>query len=90
MNTKKDKIIEVFKEIHGDRVPMFRWIEYPYMRYWFNYNECSIDCECGINININLSEEEVNYNNVINIIYELEDKIRTEYKKYNIYLYYDD
>ena len=89
--TRANKIKEVFKQIHGNRVPMFRWINYHHMEYWYNEETDEIECDCGISITFDCQDEDINYETVSNAINELEDKVRTEYlNKHNIYLYYDD
>ena len=92
MNEKRTQIIkEVFKDIHGNLVPMFRWINYPHMKYYYNEDTDTIDCDCGINVNVSLKDEEISYDTILQLLYDLEDKVRDKYlKEHNIYLYYDD
>lgn len=90
-NSRKNKIIQVFKEIHGIKVPMFRWLNYESMRYWYNEFTDSIDCECGTSIRLDISDEDINYDTILDALYNLEDKVREEFqRKHNINLYYED
>lgn len=90
-NIRSEKIKRVFKDIHGIKVPMFRWVNYSPMRYWYNEKTDSIECECGISIPFDVPNEDIDYNTVLDSLYQLEDKVRFEYKtKHNISLYYED
>ena len=92
MNEKRTQIIkEVFNDIHGIKVPMFRWINYPHMRYSYNEETDTIDCDCGINVNVSLKDEEISWGTISQLLDELEDKVRDKYlKEHNIYLHYGD
>ena len=92
MENKRTQIIkEIFKDIHGIKVPMFRWINYPHMEYYYNEDTDTIDCNCGINVNVSLKDEEISYDTILQLLYDLENKVRDKYlKEHNIYLYYDD
>ena len=92
MENKRTQIIkEIFKDIHGIKVPMFRWINYPHMEYYYNEDTDTIDCDCGINVNVSLKDEEISYDTILQLLYDLENKVRDKYlKEHNIYLYYDD
>ena len=86
-----DLINKEFSRIHGCKIPMFRWENYSPMRYWYNEETNSFDCDCGLSVAFIISNDDINYESVSNAINELEDKVRTEYlNKHNIYLYYDD
>lgn len=90
-NTRSDLINKEFNRIHGCKIPMFRWINYSPMRYWYNEETNSLDCDCGLSVDFKVSNEDINYESVYNAITELEDKVRNEYlNNHNIYLYYDD
>ena len=92
MEKKRTQIIaEVFKDIHGNLVPMFRWINYPHMEYYYNEETDTIDCDCGVWVVVSLKDEEISYDTILQLLYDLEDKVREKYlKEQNIYLYYDD
>ena len=87
---RANKIKEVFKEIHGNLVPMFRWINYRHMEYWYNEETDEIECDCGISITFDCQDENINYDTVLNALYKLQDKVWEFYKeKLNILLYDD-
>lgn len=92
MNIERKKIIDkVFKDIHGDRVPMFRWVNHASMEYYYNEETDTLDCDCGIFVDIHLEDNEITYSTLIEVIYLLEEKVHAEFhEKHNIYLHYGD
>ena len=87
---RANKIKEVFKMIHGTRVPMFRWINYRHMEYWYNEETDEMECECGARITFDCQDEDINYNTVLNAIYNLQDEVCTIFKEKHNILLYDD
>lgn len=90
-NIRSQLIKKEFDRIHGSKIPMFRWINYSPMRYWYNEETNSFDCDCGLSVVFTVPNENINYSSVSSAIDELENKIREEYLiKHKIYLYFED
>ena len=92
MEKKRTQIIkDVFDDIHGNLVPMFRWINYSPMEYWYNHDTDCMECDCGISVPFNVKDEDINFTSVDKALDELEDKVRDKFlKEKNIYLDYGD
>lgn len=99
MNKNNIHRIELIEEIFDDihrldefhiKIPMFRWLNYKPMKYWYNAETDSMECECGVSIPFNVKDEDINYDVILDSLYALENKVMRVYKeKYNIELYND-
>lgn len=78
---RKEKIKELWKKIHGNFVPTFRWQFHPDRRYWNNEDTDSIECDCGLVKPITFTNEELNERNLRKLICEMEAQIYHDYKK---------
>lgn len=88
--SRTEKIKEIFEKIHGDLVPMFRWINYKHMEYWYNEETDEMECDCGVSVKLDYKDEELSYTTVLKTLYDLQDKVIEVYKeKYDIQLYDD-
>lgn len=85
--TRVEIIKNLWKEIFKDYIPMFRWDNYKHMRYWYNAEQNSLDCECGLSIDINIPTDKLSRATIKNLIRDFEDKIFDYYlDNYNIRL----
>lgn len=85
--TRVEIIKSLWKEIFKDYVPMFRWDNYRHMRYWYNAEMNSLDCECGLSMNIDIPTDKLCKATIKNLIRDFEDKIFDYYlDNYNIRL----
>ena len=77
---RKERIKELWKKIHGDFVPCFHWCFHPDMFYWYNETTDSIECDCGLSMPIALKDEELNERNLRELIWDMENKIYSDYR----------
>ena len=78
---RKERIRELWKEIHGDFFPSFYWRFHPDMFYWYNEDTDSIECDCGLSLPVILKDNELNERNLRDLIWDMENKIYADYKK---------
>lgn len=79
--------ISLWEEIFKNYIPMFRWDNYKHMRYWYNEETDSLDCECGLSMDIDIPTDKLSKATVRNLIIDFEDKIFDYYlDRYNIRL----
>ena len=84
MNSQENRIEKIkglWNEIHGRMVPCYYWNNHPIMRYHYNEDTDTIDCDCGINIELNAPTEEITFEYLIKQIDKLYNKIDGEYLK---------
>lgn len=84
MDSERVEIIKrLWAEIHEDRVPMFYWDNYfMNMRYYYNAEDDSLDCECGLRMPIEIPTSELSRAALRDKIQDFEDLIFKYYLKH--------
>lgn len=77
---RNKRIKEIFDSIHRELVPCFHWQFYPDMRYWYNEDIDTLDCDCGLVMPITLNDDELNERNIRELIRNMESKIYQDYR----------
>lgn len=78
------RIKELWKKMHGRKLPCFEWKNHDYTEYFYNEKEDVIECE-GVKISIDVPTEKLNSNVLFKTICQLELMVFDYYKeKHNI------
>ena len=77
---RNKRIKEIFYSIHGYAEPSFYWQFHLDMRYWYNEDTDTLDCDCGLVMPITLNDDELNERNIRELIRNMESKIYRDYR----------
>lgn len=79
--TRENKIKRIFKQIHGNHIPMFYWDNHTPMRYEYSPINNSITCDCGVSISLeSIEDEDINFQNILSEIFKLEECVWDDFK----------
>ena len=91
MEDRTNRINRLIHEINGNLVPMFRWVNYHPMKYWYDEESDNILCDCGVSVRVDLIFEEITFGTILDKLHELEEKVIAFFEEnHHIVLTYGD